>query len=108
LGNWTSSADCMSPANPFYVHVPKPLSWVSAVASSAASSGESQCIQQLMMRTCASPFAEDFIETISMVLSHKKSATAQLWRHCKSAIFPAPRDCLLLLLLLPTSEKLEV
>jgi predicted membrane channel-forming protein YqfA (hemolysin III family) len=43
-----------------------------------------------------------------MVRSHKKSATAQLWRHCKSSIFPAPRDSLLLLLLLPTSEKLEV
>lgn len=81
---------------------------MSAIASSAAGSGEAQCIQQLMMRTCASPFAEDFIETISMVRSHKKLATAQLWRHCKSSIFPAPRDCLLLLLLFPTSEKLEV
>jgi hypothetical protein len=48
------------------------------IASSAAGSGEAQCIQQLMMRTFASPFAEDFIETISMVQSHKKSATAQL------------------------------
>jgi predicted membrane channel-forming protein YqfA (hemolysin III family) len=104
LGSWTSSADCMSPTNSFYVHVPKPLSYCIIVAGS----GEAQCIQQLMMRTCASPFAEDFIETISMVRSHKKSATAQLWRHCKSSIFPAPRDCLLLLLLLPTSEVFEV